>query len=88
MFYQVGPIDHCTHVTDTVTQYISESEYNAACNSRMALAHLRILDNELSNKYQLWLHNKHLLLYWMANKLFKCIGMIRTPNTPDKFKEK
>ena len=30
VFYQVGSIDHCTHVPGPVAQYIADSEYNAA----------------------------------------------------------
>ena len=51
IFYQGGPIDHGTHVPGIVDQYITESEYNAACTSGMALAHFRILIHELLNKY-------------------------------------
>ena len=43
IFYQGGKIDHVTHVTETVAQLSVESEYNAACNAVMALAHFRIL---------------------------------------------
>ena len=50
MFYQGGPIEHDTHVPGPVAQYIAESEYNAACTAGMALAHFRILVNELLNE--------------------------------------
>ena len=50
MFYQGGPIDNCTHVPDTVSQSIAESEYNAAYTSGMAIEYLRMLNNELLNK--------------------------------------
>ena len=40
IFYQVGPIDHGTHVPIPVAQSSAESEYNAACTSVMALLHL------------------------------------------------
>ena len=33
IFYQGGPIDHCTHVPGPVAQYSAESEYNAACTA-------------------------------------------------------
>ena len=50
MFYQGGPIDHCTHVTGLVSQYGAESEFNAAFTSVMVLEHFRIPNNELINK--------------------------------------
>ena len=50
MFYQCGPIDRCTHVSSPVAKSISESEYNAACNAGMSLAHFRLINNELLNK--------------------------------------
>ena len=49
IFYQVGTIDHCTHVPVSVSQSSAESEYNAACTAGMALARLRILIRELLN---------------------------------------
>ena len=51
IFDQSGPIDHGTYVTRPVDQSIAESEYNASCTAGMALAHFRILINELLNKY-------------------------------------
>ena len=50
IFYQGGPIDHGTHVPGTVAQSSAESEYNAACTAGMALAHFRMLIDELLNK--------------------------------------
>ena len=50
IFYQGGKIDHVTHVTETVAQLSVESEYNAACNAGMALAHFRMLIHEFLNK--------------------------------------
>ena len=50
MFYQGGPIDHCTHVPGPVAQSSSESEYNTECTSGMDLAHLRMIKNKLTNK--------------------------------------
>ena len=43
-------IDHFTHVTVIVAQYISKSEYNSACIVGMALAHFIMLNNYLMNK--------------------------------------
>ena len=37
VFYQCGRIDNCTHVTGTVAQSSSKSEYNAACTTWMDL---------------------------------------------------
>ena len=51
MLYQVIPIDNCTHVPGPVPQSRTESEYNSACTTWMAIAYLRILNNELLNKY-------------------------------------
>ena len=50
IFYQGGPIDHGTQVPGPVAQYSAESEYNAACNSGMDLAHFRMLIHELLHK--------------------------------------
>ena len=45
MFYQVGPIDHCTHVPGLVSWSISEIEYNEAFTAIMALESSRMLNN-------------------------------------------
>ena len=50
IFYQGGPIDHGTHVKGPVAQPSAESEYNAACNAGIALAHFRMLVHELLNE--------------------------------------
>ena len=50
IFYQVGPIDHGTHIPGPVAQSSVEIQYNAACISGMYLAHFRMLINELFNK--------------------------------------
>ena len=50
ILYQGGTIDHGTHVPGPVAQSSAESEYNAACNSGMSLAHFRILIYELLNE--------------------------------------
>ena len=50
ILYQGGPIDHGTHVPGPVSQSSAESEYNAACNSGMAIAKFRMLIHELLNK--------------------------------------
>ena len=50
IFYQCGPIDHGTHDPGPAAQSSAESEYNAACAAGMALAHFRMLINELLNK--------------------------------------
>ena len=46
ILYQGGPIEHVTHVLGTVAQSSAESEYNASCTARMALAHFRMLIHE------------------------------------------
>ena len=51
LFYQGAPIDHCTHVPGTVSQYNAQSEYNVECTAGMDLAHFRMLNNEFLNKY-------------------------------------
>ena len=43
IFHQGGKMDHGTHVTGTVAQSISESEYNESCTEGMALANFRML---------------------------------------------
>ena len=50
--YQGRPIDHWKHFPGPFTQYSAESEYNVACTAGMSLAHKRMLNNELINKYQ------------------------------------
>ena len=48
--YQSGTIYHGTRVPGTVDQSIEESEYNTSFTSVMALAHFRMLTNELLSK--------------------------------------
>ena len=50
IFYQCGSIDHGTNVPVPVAKSIAESEYNAVCTARIALAHFRVLIHELLNK--------------------------------------
>ena len=50
VFYQGGPIDHCTHVPVPVAQFSAESEYSSECTLVMALAHFRMLNKTLMNK--------------------------------------
>ena len=50
MFYQGIPIDHCKNVPGLVDQSSAESEYNAACNVVMYLAHFSMLNIEWLNK--------------------------------------
>ena len=51
MFYLHGPIDNFTHVSGPVAKHSTESEYNVSCNVVMSLLYLRMLNNELLNKY-------------------------------------
>ena len=51
VFYQGEIFYHCTHVPGPVSKSSAESEYNAACNSRIVLAYSRIIKNELISKY-------------------------------------
>ena len=48
--YRGVPIDHCTHVTGTVSQYTSESEYNSSCILVMDLADFILINNDFTNK--------------------------------------
>ena len=50
MFYQVGPIDHCTHIPGPFSQSSAESESNSSCTAGMVLAHFRILNHDFLNK--------------------------------------
>ena len=50
IFYQGGPIDHGTHVPGPFSQSSTESDYNVAHNSGMALANLRMLIHGFLNK--------------------------------------
>ena len=51
VFYQGGPIDHCTHVTGPVDQYSDDSEYNETRTVGTDIAHFRMINNDLLNKY-------------------------------------
>ena len=51
IFYQGGTIDHGVHVPGPVSKSSAVRKYNAACTAGMALAHFRMLLNELLNKY-------------------------------------
>ena len=50
VFYQVRPIDDCTHVPGPVEQYSAESENNVACAAGMALEPFKILNDDMMNK--------------------------------------
>ena len=50
ILYQVGPIDHGTHVTGLVDLSSAKSEYNESCTEGIALAHFRMLIHESLNK--------------------------------------
>ena len=60
VFYQGVTIDNCTHVPVPVAQSSSESDYNAACTTVMALEHFRMLNNELITRIQMWFQIRHL----------------------------
>ena len=50
IFYKGVPIDHGKNVPVPVDQAIVESEYSAACNAGMALAHFRMVIYDFLNK--------------------------------------
>ena len=50
IFYQGGPIDYGKYDPGPVAQSSAENVYNTACAAGMALAHFRMLINELLNK--------------------------------------
>ena len=50
MFYQVGPIDHFTHVPGPVDQFSSESEFNETCTAGIAISQCKVLNNKILNK--------------------------------------
>ena len=50
IFYQVGTIDHYTHIPGPVSQSSEGSEYNVACTAGLALEHFKMLIHELLNK--------------------------------------
>ena len=52
ILYQGGTIDNGTNIPGPFAQSSEESEYNEACTTGMALAHFRMLINELLNKDQ------------------------------------
>ena len=43
ILYQGGPIGHGTHVPVPVAKSSAESDNNAACTTRISLAHFRVL---------------------------------------------
>ena len=49
-FNQGGPIYHGTHVPGPVSKSSVETQYNAVCTAGMAIAHFRVLINQLFNK--------------------------------------
>ena len=51
IFYQCGKIDHGTHVSGSVAQSSTESEYNVACTAGKDLENFRMLVHELLNEY-------------------------------------
>ena len=73
IFYRGGPIDHGTHVPVPVAQSSAESEYNAACTTGMALAHFRMLINELLNE-DLYMVPKEAPLIVLDSKSAMCIS--------------
>ena len=53
-----------THVTGPVSQSIAESDYNEACTTGMALAHLRMLIHIFLNKdIDIVLEEAHIILF-------------------------
>ena len=50
ILYQVGTIDHVTHVPGLVDHSGGKSEYNASCTTGMALAYFMMLIHELLKK--------------------------------------
>ena len=50
VFYQVGIIDHWTHVPGPFSQYSAESEYNTVFTVGMDTSHFRTLNNRFLNK--------------------------------------
>ena len=50
IFYQVGKIDHGTHIPGQFSQSSAESEYNTVCTAGMALAYFKMLVHEFLNK--------------------------------------
>ena len=87
VFYQGGPIDHCTHVTGLVSQSSAESEYNAACNVGMALAHFMVPNNEFLHKDKDVVPEQAPITILDKNNLCPWLIMVRTPNTPSTFLE-
>ena len=93
VFYRGVPLYHCAHVTVPVSQYSSESEYNAEYNSATDLAHLRILKNKFLKKYSdVFPEQPHLIILdsksaiWMDNNgkytkhtihIYRIINLVR-----------
>ena len=50
IYFQDGPIYHCTHVPGTVAKFSSESEYNPTCTAFIDLSNFKMLMNEMINK--------------------------------------
>ena len=73
IFYQVGPIHHDTHVPGPVAQSSAESEYNEVYITGMALVNLRMLINELLNKYSDMVPEEAFLII-MDSKSAVCIS--------------
>ena len=87
IFYQGGPIDHGTHVPGPVAQSSAESEYNAACNAVMALAHFKMLVHELLNEDPDMVPKEAPLIV-LDRKSAMCMDKnVRIPNIPDTLQE-
>ena len=51
VFYQGGPIYHCTHVTGQVSQYSAKNNYNTAYTAGMELENSIMQNNEFMNNH-------------------------------------
>ena len=87
IFYQVGPIDHVTHVPGPVDRSSVESEYNAACNAGMYLAHFSMLIHELLNKDPYIVPEEAPLILLDSKSSILWLRMVSTPNTQGTLQE-
>ena len=75
-------MDHSTHVPGPVAQSSAESEYNGACMSGMALAHFRMIKNELEGKDTDKVPKEPPLIVMDSKSRWTWPRMVRTQNTP------
>ncbi|MGH3054284.1 MAG: Ty1/Copia family ribonuclease HI, partial [Gaiellaceae bacterium] len=74
IYYQGGVVDHALFVPDPVALSSGKAEYNTACATSMAVAHLRMLTNEMDTLGDSDYKNQPLILIVLDNISAICMG--------------